>query len=66
MEPAGTRAIAHAVADCEGFTLAGGDIFAAIEKFKVAGRIDYISTAGGAILKYIEGEESPALLALNY
>src|SRR5699024_9719514 len=44
----GTETIAQAVADCEGFTLAGGgDTIAAIEKFHVADRIDYISTAGG-------------------
>ena len=62
----GTRAIAHAVAACQGFTLAGGgDTIAAIEKFKVADRIDYISTAGGAFLEYVEGKELPALAALR-
>jgi phosphoglycerate kinase len=61
----GTQAIAHAVAACDGFTLAGGgDTIAAIEKFKVADRIDYISTAGGAFLEYVEGKELPALAAL--
>jgi phosphoglycerate kinase len=61
----GTQAIAHAVAACEGFTLAGGgDTIAAIEKYKVADRIDYISTAGGAFLEYVEGKELPALKAL--
>lgn len=48
----GTQAVAHAVAGCKGFTLAGGgDTMAAIEKFHVADRIDYISTAGGAFLE---------------
>lgn len=62
----GTQAIAHAVAACEGFTLAGGgDTIAAIEKFKVADRIDYISTAGGAFLEYVEGKELPAIKALR-
>ncbi len=62
----GTHAIAHAVAACEGFTLAGGgDTIAAIEKFKVAERIDYISTAGGAFLEYVEGKELPAIKALR-
>ena len=62
----GTQAIAHAVAACEGYTLAGGgDTIAAIEKFKVRDRIDYISTAGGAFLEYVEGKELPALKALN-
>ncbi len=63
---AGTRAIAKAVARCEGFTLAGGgDTIAAIEKFGVADQVDYISTAGGAFLEYVEGKPLPALQALN-
>ena len=62
----GTRAIAHSVAACPGFTLAGGgDTIAAIEKFHVADRIDYISTAGGAFLEYVEGKNLPALKALR-
>ncbi len=62
----GTSAIAHAVAACEGFSLAGGgDTIAAIEKFGIRDRIDYISTAGGAFLEYIEGRELPAVVALN-
>jgi len=62
----GTHAIAHAVAACEGFTLAGGgDTIAAIEKYKVADRIDYISTAGGAFLEYVEGKALPAIKALG-
>jgi phosphoglycerate kinase len=62
----GTSAIAHAVAACDGFTLAGGgDTIAAIEKFGIAERIDYISTAGGAFLEYVEGRELPAVAALE-
>ncbi|NDY94252.1 phosphoglycerate kinase [Wenzhouxiangella limi] len=62
----GTGAIAHAVAACEGFSLAGGgDTIAAIEKFGIAERIDYISTAGGAFLEYVEGRELPAVAALE-
>lgn len=61
----GTQTIAQAVAECPGFTLAGGgDTIAAIEKFHVADRIDYISTAGGAFLEYVEGKELPAMRAL--
>ena len=62
----GTQAVAHAVAGCKGFTLAGGgDTIAAIEKYHVADKIDYISTAGGAFLEYVEGKELPALKALK-
>ena len=62
----GTSAIAHAVAACDGFSLAGGgDTIAAIEKFRIADRINYISTAGGAFLEYVEGRELPAVAALQ-
>ncbi|MGY6554808.1 MAG: phosphoglycerate kinase [Wenzhouxiangella sp.] len=62
----GTSAIAHAVAACEGFSLAGGgDTIAAIEKFRIGDQIDYISTAGGAFLEYVEGRELPAVAALR-
>lgn len=62
----GTQAVARAVAGCAGFTLAGGgDTIAAIEKFHVADKVDYISTAGGAFLEYVEGKELPAIAALN-
>ncbi len=62
----GTESIAKAVAQCKGFTLAGGgDTIAAIEKFGVAKEVDYISTAGGAFLEYVEGKALPAIKALN-
>ncbi len=62
----GTRAIAHAVAACRGFSLAGGgDTIAAIEKFGIADQIDYISTAGGAFLEFVEGRALPAVVALQ-
>jgi len=62
----GTRTLAKAVAKCRGFTLAGGgDTIAAIEKFGVAKEVDYISTAGGAFLEYVEGKPLPALQALH-
>ena len=62
----GTKAIAEAIAAAEGFSLAGGgDTLAAIDKFKVAGRIDYISTGGGAFLEFLEGKKLPAVEILE-
>src|SRR5699024_8032226 len=62
----GTRALALAAAESSGFTLAGGgDTIAAIEKYGVAEKIDYISTAGGAFLEYVEGRPLPAVEALK-
>ena len=62
----GTRTIAQAIAESEAYSLAGGgDTIAAINQFGIAGRIDYISTAGGAFLEYLEGKTLPAVAALE-
>jgi phosphoglycerate kinase len=62
----GTLTMARAVADAKGFSIAGGgDTVAAINKFGVAERIDYISTAGGAFLEFLEGKTLPAVAALE-
>ena len=63
---AGTQALAKAVAASDAFSIAGGgDTVAAIHKFKVDRRIDYISTAGGAFLEFLEGKKLPAVAALE-
>lgn len=62
----GTREIAEAIAASGAFSIAGGgDTIAAIHKFGVADRIDYISTAGGAFLEFLEGRTLPAVAALE-
>jgi phosphoglycerate kinase len=62
----GTEALARAVADAKGFSIAGGgDTVAAINQFGIADRIDYISTAGGAFLEFLEGKTLPAVAALE-
>ena len=63
---AGTRALALAIADSTAFSLAGGgETIAAINKFGVADRIGYISTAGGAFLEFLEGRTLPAVAILE-
>lgn len=58
----GTRTVAQAVADSSGFSLAGGgDTVAAIVKFGIADKVDYISTGGGAFLEFLEGKILPAV-----
>ena len=62
----GTQALAKAVANSKAFSIAGGgDTVAAIHKFKVDKKIDYISTAGGAFLEFLEGKKLPAVAALE-
>jgi len=62
----GTEALARAIAASDAFSLAGGgDTIAAIHKFGIEGDIDYISTAGGAFLEFLEGKTLPAVAALE-
>ncbi|MGD9945829.1 MAG: phosphoglycerate kinase [Burkholderiaceae bacterium] len=61
----GTRVIAQAIADSPAFSIAGGgDTLAAIAKFGITDRVDYISTGGGAFLEFLEGKTLPAVAAL--
>ncbi len=62
----GTRALSDAIAASAAFSIAGGgDTLAAIAKFGVTDRIDYVSTAGGAFLEFLEGRKLPALEVLE-
>ncbi len=63
---AGTRTVAHAIAESKAFSIAGGgDTVAAINKYGIADRISYISTAGGAFLEFLEGKTLPAIEILE-
>ena len=62
----GTRVLARAIADSPAYSIAGGgDTVAAINAFGIADQVDYISTAGGAFLEFLEGKMLPAIEALN-
>lgn len=63
---AGTEILAKAVHDSDGFSIAGGgDTLAAIDKYKVADGVSYMSTGGGAFLEFVEGKVLPAVAALQ-
>ena len=62
----GTKTLSMAIANCVGFTIAGGgDTVAAIEKFAIGDKVSYISTAGGAFLEYLQGDILPAVKILE-
>lgn len=62
----GTRVIAEAIAESDGFSIAGGgDTLAAVDKYDIADRVSYISTGGGAFLEFVEGKELPAVAILK-
>jgi phosphoglycerate kinase len=62
----GTKAIAQAIAASKAYSIAGGgDTLAAVAKYKIADRVSYISTGGGAFLEFLEGKKLPAVEVLE-
>ena len=43
----------------------GGDTVSLLNSLKVVGNFNFVSTAGGAFLEYLEGKELPGITALN-
>jgi phosphoglycerate kinase len=61
----GTKAVAEAVADVEGFTVVGGaDSVRALHAVGVADRVSWVSTGGGAALEFLEGKELPGVAVI--
>ena len=61
----GTITVAKMIISSKGFSVAGGgDTISAAEKAGVLDSLDYVSTAGGAFLEFMEGRKLPAIEAL--
>lgn len=59
---AGTFEVARAVAEMSAVkVIGGGDTVSAIKKAGVADRYDHLSTGGGAVLEYLEGNSLPGI-----
>jgi len=68
MEPfsKGTYGIINLLADARALSIVGGgDTDVALHRSGKAGKISYISTAGGAFLELLKGEELPGIKALD-
>ncbi len=66
---AGTKAVGAAIVEATkkgAFSLVGGgDSVAAVNQFGIAPGVSYISTAGGALLEYLEGKVLPGVAAVR-
>ena len=63
----GTEALFHALADTEGYTVVGGgDSVTAAKQFGVTDQLGYICTGGGALIRFLTGEELPVVKALRH
>ncbi len=62
----GTKEVWRALGETKAFTvLGGGDSISATNKYKLADQIGYICTGGGAMVRFLSGEELPAVKALK-
>ncbi len=62
----GTKELLTAVANSMATTIvSGGHLTSALKKYGLAGQIDHISTAGGALVLYLTGEKLPMIKALE-
>ena len=63
----GTKMVWDALGETKGYTvIGGGDSNAATNKYKKTDLIDYTCTGGGALIRFLTGEELPVVKALRF
>lgn len=63
----GTKEIWSALAETKAYTvLGGGDSITATEKYGLTDKMGYICTGGGALIRFLTGEELPVVKALRH
>ena len=63
----GTKTVWEALGDTNAYTvIGGGDSITAANKYKVLDKINYICTGGGALIRFLTGEELPVVKALRH
>lgn len=62
----GTRELWNAVADAPGYSvIGGGDTVSAAQRFIGMDRLNYVCTAGGAMVQFLSGKEMPLIKAMR-
>ena len=63
----GTKAVWQALADTAGYTVVGGgDSVTATNQYGLGPQMGYICTGGGALIRFLSGEELPVVRALRH
>ena len=63
---AGTEGLLKGVADSMATTIvSGGHLTSALRRYGLDGRINHLSTAGGALVRYLTGKKLPMMLSLE-
>ena len=63
----GTKIVWDALGDTAAYTvIGGGDSITATKKYGKTGAINYICTGGGALIRFLTGEELPVVKALRH
>lgn len=63
----GTKVIWEALGETAAYTvIGGGDSITAANKYSVIDKISYVCTGGGALIRFLTGEELPVVKALRF